>query len=275
MSAYRLIEVRKAYPELDSMCTWNTPGGALELESGEIHLWQADLASNTKALPVLEQTLAADELAKAGQFRLEADRRRYVFAHGALRTILARYLNTTPGALAFRYGSLGKPKLAKGTVRFTMSHSHNLVVCAISRARHVGVDVERVRRDVGTDVARCFCPGAFRLLERLSLRARHRAFFQGWTRLEAWSKARGEGLSLGLETFEDFLCLSDRVLLPAVGDAARKWRWRFHDFSPRRGYMAALAARRANFTLKYWTWQAQDMNTIGRFAARDDSCDSE
>jgi 4'-phosphopantetheinyl transferase len=257
MSVYRLTEVCRVHPELSSVCTWNTPQRALELEGGEIHLWQADLASNMKALPALEQMLAAEELVKAGRFRVEADRKRYIFAHGALRTILARYLNTTPGALAFRYGPEGKPKLAKGAVRFTMSHSHNLVLCAISRARHVGVDVERVRPGVGADVAGCFSPRALRLLETLPPRAQRRAFFQGWTRLEAWSKAQGEQLGSGLETFEDFLDLSDPVLLPALGDAARKWRWRFHDFCPRRGYIAALAVRRANYRLRYWKWQAQ------------------
>jgi 4'-phosphopantetheinyl transferase len=235
------------------------------LDSGEIHLWQADLASNLKNLPALEQMLAAEELAKAAQFRVEVDRKRYIFAHGALRTILSRYLNTTPGALVFRYGPRGKPELAKGAVRFTMSHSHNLVLCAISRVRQLGVDVERVRPEVGPDVAGCFSPRALRLLETLPVRARRRAFFHGWTRLEAWSKAQGQGLSLGLETFEDFLDLSGPVVLPAVGDTARKWRWQFHDFSPRRGYIAALAVRRANYRLRYWKWQAQDTDNLGRF----------
>lgn len=248
------------------MCTWNVPHGPLELNNGEIHLWRADLDCSMNALPALEQTLAPEEFAKAGQFRLELDRNRYILAHGALRTILARYLKTTPGEPVFRYGPQGKPELASGAVRFNTSHSHDLVLWTISRARDVGVDVERVRRGVDEDVAGwLFSLRALRFLEALPQPARRRAFFQGWTRMEAYSKARGEGLKLSSETFEVFLDLSNPVLLRTLGDVGQKWRWWLHDFSPRRGYVAALAARGGKCRLRYWKWQAHDIGNSRQF----------
>ena len=227
--------------------TWSVPHGPLDLKSGEIHLWRVDLNQEGRnALSGLEGTLSADELAKAGGFRSERDRNRYVLAHGALRTILARYLKTTPGEPVFRYGPKGKPELANRAnrgVRFNLSHSHDLVLCAISRAGHVGVDVERVRPGVEKDVAACLSPAALGVLEALPPAERRRAFYQGWTRMEAYSKARGEGLESGLETFEVFL-----------GEQPR--RRCLHDLFPGTGYVGALATRRGNCSLGYWKWQA-------------------
>lgn len=250
--------VRRVPLGLDFRCAWNAPHDALELKSGEIHLWLAHLDRNLNALPALKQTLGPEELAKAGHFRSELDRNRYIFAHGALRTILARYLKTRPGEPVFRYGLQGKPELTSGGVRFNMSHSHNLVLYAISRAPDVGVDVERMRAGIEEDVVRSFSLKALRILEALPQRARRRAFFQGWTRMEAYSKARGEGLTLGLESFEVFLDQSNPVLLPALGDAGQEWPWWLHDLSPRRGYVAAVAVR-GKCRLTCWKWPAHEI----------------
>jgi hypothetical protein len=78
--------------------------------------------------------------------------------------------------------------------------------------------------------------------------ARRRAF-QGWTRIEAYSKASGEGLDSGLETFEIFLDLRTPVLHRPLANAEQRW-W-LHDFSPRRGYVGALAAPPGDCSLRY------------------------
>jgi 4'-phosphopantetheinyl transferase len=239
-------------------CTWNSPPGPLELTGGEIHLWQADLDRNMKALQALEETLGPEELAKAGRFPVGLNRNRYIVAHGVLRTILARYLETTPGEPVFRYGPHGKPELATGEVRFNMAHSHDLVLCAISRTCDVGVDVERVRPGVEDDVMRCFSPGAVRALEALPASARRRAFYQSWTRMEAYAKGCGEGLKSDLPNFDGFLNLSDRVLVPRLEGSGQASRWWFHDFRPRRGYVGALAAGQGRCRFKYWKWQAHE-----------------
>jgi 4'-phosphopantetheinyl transferase len=222
------------------------PHGLLNLNRDEIHLWRADLdREGMKALPALEWSLSRDELEKARGFRSERDRNRYVVAHGALRTILARYLTTTPGEPVFRYGPKGKPELAHGVVHFSMSHSHDLFLCAFSTSG-VGVDVERVRPGVEQDLAEYLSPTARQSLDALTRAAQRRALFQGWTRMEAYSKARGEGLESGLEIFELFLREHPRG-------------WCLHDFSPRRGYVGTLATRRRKRSLRYWEWQAGDM----------------
>ncbi len=185
-------------------------------------------------LPALARTLSPEELARAGRFRRERDRRRYIFAHGVLRAILARYLDGTPAEVSFRYGRERKPALRRGAVRFTLSHADDLVLCVVSRARHVGVDVERVRPGVEA-VMRWLC-------DISPSSAPRRAFFRGWTRLEAQAKARGRAPTLDQRTFAALL----------RGDVGRRW-W-LHDFSPRRGYVAAVVARGREPRLSYWEW---------------------
>jgi 4'-phosphopantetheinyl transferase len=216
-----------------------------------------DLDRNPDGLPALEETLASEERRKAEGFRARSDRNRYVVARAALRNILARYLNTCPGELVFRYGAAGKPELEGGAVSFNISHSHDLALCAISSTCEVGVDVERIASGVEHDLAAWLCSGStFRRLQALPQSARAYTFLQGWTRMEAYSKALGDGLAPSLENFDRFLCRVDE----------RGW-W-FHDFCPRRGYLATLAAQSRRRRLRYRQWQGPGVSDRFRTADR-------
>ena len=235
---------------------WIAPRGPLELKTGDIHLWRVDLDRNPHHLPALEQTLAPAERRRAAAFRFAADRTRYSLTRGALRTILARYLIISPEKLVLRAGPQGKPELAGGELRFNVSHSDGLALFAITSAHDVGIDVERVRGGIEEDISAWFLSlRAIRLLEALPKPARQRAFFQGWTRMEAYSKASGDQISAGLENFDSFLRLRRPVF-----DA-----WWLHDFFPRRGYVATVAARARTCRFSYWRFAAgQAADSVGR-----------
>jgi 4'-phosphopantetheinyl transferase len=228
---------------------WRIPRGPLVLPEGDVHLWRLDLDQNVSCLPDLEEALAPVERRHAAAFRQHADRVRYSMTRGALRNVLARYLNTRPALVAFRRGVHGKPELANGELRFNVSHAHGLALFAISGAHDIGVDVERIRPGIEEDIAGWFLSlRAIRLLESLPKTARRRAFFRGWTRMEAYSKASGDELTLGLENFELFLRRSRSVCFQATA-------WWLHDFFPRRGYVATVAARaRTCRRIRYWKW---------------------
>jgi 4'-phosphopantetheinyl transferase len=241
---------------------WNHPDGPPELRPGDIHLWRADLDGNVRALPALERTLDSQELARASGFHRELERRRYVFAHGALRTILARYLAMPPKDLVFRAGRWGKPELAGGEMRFSLSRSHDLVLCAVSAVRHVGVDVEQVRPGVEDDLAAYLPDGARRRLDGLPGLARRRILLRAWTRLEAWVKSRGTGLEVGLARFDTFVRLG-RARLGSRGRTARRHDGWVHDVVPRPGYVGAVATRRRKSHLRCWMWDTEEMCTQG------------
>jgi 4'-phosphopantetheinyl transferase len=196
--------------------------------------------------------LSADELARAKRLRLPADRHRFIASRGALRQILSGYLNTEAQRLRFRYGPHGKPSLAgpaepcpleQPPLHFSLSHSADLALVAVSRGRRVGVDVERVCADVSSEVvARCFSRREQDELQSLPAHIQHLAFFDCWTRKEAYLKARGEGLSIPLHRFDVSLAPGQPArLLHSAGDPDECSRWSLADLRPGPGFVATLA----------------------------------
>jgi 4'-phosphopantetheinyl transferase len=230
---------------------WRIPPGSLQLPEGDVHLWRLDLDQDVSCLADLEEALAPLERRNAAAFRHHADRVHYSMTRGALRNVLARYLNTQPAQVALRRGLHGKPELANGELRFNVSHTHGLALFAISSAHEVGVDVELIRPGLEEDIAGWFLSlRAIRLLESFPKTARRQAFFRGWTRMEAYSKASGEELTAGLENFEHFLRRSRSVCFQETA-------WWLHDFFPRRGYVGTVAVRaRTCRRIRYWKWSS-------------------
>ena len=228
---------------------------AIKLRRGEVHIWRADLSSNREALSALERTLAPGERQRADQFRFHTDRNRYILAHGLLRSLVAAYLNIPPGEPVFRSGPQGKPELANESLRFNLSHSHELVVCAIGRAGDVGIDVELVRPGVEEDFTRRLSPEALLWLGALPKPVRRRAFFQAWTRMEAYWKARGQGLG-SVDGFERFLRPVARMRHRRIDKGEQQGCCRLHDLAPRRGYVGTLATAGRARSFRLWKWRA-------------------
>jgi 4'-phosphopantetheinyl transferase len=161
-----------------------------------------------------------------------------------LRALLGCYLDRHPGSLGFDYNPYGKPFLAGDSgICFSTSHSHGLVLLAFARGREIGVDIERVRADLGLEeiAARCFSPREIATLHSLRNDLREEAFFACWTRKEALAKAEGEGLALPLCRFEVTLVPGEpAMLLDTKGDPLET-KWTLQEMTPDPGYVAALA----------------------------------
>ena len=133
---------------------------------------------------------------------------RYVVAHGRLRQLLAPLAGIAATAIEFTAGTDGKPALA-GTaaasgLHFNLSHSGTLGLVGWSWRREIGVDVEiwRGMRDEEALVRRYFSAHEIAAWEALPAGQRHEAFFNLWTRKEAYVKALGRGLGLPLHSFD-------------------------------------------------------------------------
>ena len=243
---------------------WPPPPGTLALESDEVHLWRATLDKRAALVKSLWQTLAADERAKADRFYFERDRKHFIVARGVLRDILGRYLNRAPDQLHFCYSGHGKPALAPesagGTFRFNLSHSHGLALYAVTQGREIGVDLERIRPDLAIEeiAERFFSAREVAVLLALPERLRPEAFFNCWTRKEAYIKARGEGLTLPLDEFDVSLAPGEPAALLSVrANLHEAARWSLRELAPGPGYKAALAAEGRIWRLKCWQWIRQ------------------
>jgi 4'-phosphopantetheinyl transferase len=243
------------------LSSWRVPPERLALESGEMHVWRVTLVQPASALKYFLSILSSDEEARAESFYFEKDRNRFIAAHGVLRTILSRYLNVPPERLRFCYGRYGKPALAEDpggrAIRFNMSHSHELALYAVTRDREVGVDLEYIRADFAShEIARqFFSPGEVARLGALPVSMRTEAFFNCWTRKEAYIKATGKGLSLALDQFDVSLAPGEpAVLLSTRENPQEASRWTLRELSPGPGYVAALAVEGRDWRLDCWQW---------------------
>src|SRR5205823_674683 len=63
-----------------------------------------------------------------------------------LRLLLGCYLRLPASKLGFIHNALGKPELAaapgESILKFNLSYSHQIAVCAIALRREVGIDIE-------------------------------------------------------------------------------------------------------------------------------------
>ncbi|HJQ69028.1 MAG TPA: 4'-phosphopantetheinyl transferase superfamily protein [Blastocatellia bacterium] len=236
---------------------WPLPPDAMALADDEVHVWRVYLNKGFSDLERLASILTAEEREKAGRFFFEEHRREYVVSHSILRYLLGRYVEIAPDRLRFRLGEYGKPALAVesggGWLRFNLSHSHGIALYAIARNREVGVDVERIQPDfAGEQIAeRFFSSEEIRALRLIPGHLRDEAFFNCWTRKEAFIKAKGEGLSMPLDSFDVSLAPGEPARLIATrADSDEASRWTLRELSPSDGYVGAVAAEGADWRLK-------------------------
>jgi 4'-phosphopantetheinyl transferase len=160
--------------------------------------------------PALAAVLPASERERAGRYRRAIDRDRTVAAWALARTLLGDLLGEAPADVSIerhchRCGSRdhGKPRLADASagVHFSLAHSGDHVVVAVTRAGPVGVDVEQLKPT--TD---------YRRLQRTTMTADEAAalragggrpldFLRTWVRKEAVTKAVGTGIGTPFNSF--------------------------------------------------------------------------
>lgn len=243
--------------------SWQRPGAEMPaLYADDVHVWRVDFGRESSRVDGAERTLSPDELARARRFRFPRDRERFVSARVLLRELLARYLHVEAGRLRFRYGELGKPALASDSgadaIRFNLSHSESLALFAVTRGREIGVDVERLRRDLPAErlARRFFSPREIDALLALPQHQRQQAFFACWTRKEAYVKARGDGLAFPLDQFDVALVPGEPVAsLRTDGDPEESARWSLQQLDPGPDYVAALAVEGHQWRLRCWEWR--------------------
>jgi 4'-phosphopantetheinyl transferase len=252
--------------------SWLSPPADLALAKDDVHVWRASLDQPAAYVRRLAQMLCPDELERAGRFYHEQHRRRFTVRRGLLRAILGRYLGLKPGQLCFRYGPGGKPSLAspldegQEALRFNVSHSRGLALFALARGRELGIDLEYIRpmAEVGQIVARFFSERENEAFGALPPGQQLEAFFNCWTRKEAYVKARGEGLALSLGQFDVSLAPGEPAALLSTGDDPREAaRWSLRALKPGPGYVAALAVEGHGWRLTCWQWPGHEAESQG------------
>ena len=241
--------------------SWSAPPVAPVLTDATVQVWSAGLDRSVQEQQSFAAVLAPDERQRAARFHFERDRNHFVVSRGLLRTILGRYLRIDTREVHFSYGSHGKPALVappdRAPLRFNVSHTHGEVLLAFTSRRELGVDIEQIRtiEDAAMIAERFFSAQENVVFRALDPQVRDQAFFNCWTRKEAYIKARGEGLSLPLDQFDVTFAPGDPArLLATRPDPTEARRWTLVSLTPAAGYIAALCVEGDDWQATCWRW---------------------
>lgn len=144
-----------------------------------------------------------DKQQRVDSFRFEYDKKRTVAGEMLARKAVSEWCNVAPESIVFDKTKHGKPFAKDLDVEFNISHSEDVVVCAVDN-KPIGIDIEFIR-PVDLQIAkRIFNDNE---MEYLFGKAPSSAdfckttdneiisrFFELWTKKEAYAKCIGTGI---------------------------------------------------------------------------------
>jgi 4'-phosphopantetheinyl transferase len=214
---------------------WSTPGRRGDAQGGtRLSLWWAPLDVSATVLAGLAACASSEERRRAGRFTRPRDCRRFLAARGWLRHVLASELSCAPHHVPIVTDNRGKPRIAHSDLSFSASRTADVALYALSWSTELGVDIEVVRETAEARgiVARFMSPAERHALDSLPRAQRLVAFFDCWTRKEAYGKAIGTGLGSSMRELD--LWAGDSAPVTVHG-------WTVHQIDLAPGFAGAVA----------------------------------
>ncbi|MEA5452793.1 4'-phosphopantetheinyl transferase superfamily protein [Leptolyngbya sp. CCNP1308] len=248
---------------------WEPAPQQVALAANEVHLWRASLEVEDTTIHQLYPLLNSAEQDRAGRFRFERDRRRFIVARANLRKILSCYLNRNAQDICFVYGPHGKPALGfeqnEGNIKFNLSHAKGWAIYAIIQHHEIGVDIEAMQPKLSWQnlVERFFSEDEKALIQQTPKSIQRQLFFQAWTRKEAVLKAIGCGLSLSPECIEVALAAAPSTYLAQASWGAKgNYDLSLYDIKLASNYVGALAIEHNQLGMQFRHYIAPSLSEV-------------
>jgi 4'-phosphopantetheinyl transferase len=228
----------------------------LTLKLDDVHIWSVCLLDNERDIYYLSSLLSKDEEERAGRFRFPRDQERFIITRGILRCLLAGYLEETPQAIEIMYGLWGKPCLSKEkSLHFNVSHSGDYAVFAFTRDYEVGIDLERIDKNIELEEMALiiFSQAELNYWEKLHPEEKVDFFFKVWVKKEAFLKALGKGWLENDEKikFEELYSFEQNL----DGETSKNELGFLHYFQCVSGYTSAFFAKGPILEPTYFNWK--------------------
>jgi len=180
----------------------------LDLAANEIHIWVTkpeELLGNDELLASYSTLLTSTETAKQQRYKFAKDRHDALITRAFVRDLLSYYADVAPQDWQFEKGNKDKPEVINCPLplRFNISHTKNLIICAVTLEDDIGCDVENTGRNnnVLAIAERYFSSTEIDELFVLPEAQQRNRFFDYWTLKESYIKAWGLGLAIPLADF--------------------------------------------------------------------------
>lgn len=218
----------------------------------DVELWllQGDFKRpGEDATAPLAALLSQAECDQHQRYRHEQRRGQFLCSRALLRCVLSRYQAVAPMAWVFEHSAQGKLQLAQPHsetgLLFNLSHTQDLIVCAVACHRAVGVDAEHSGRpcDYAAIAQRYFTPAEIHALTAPPEAQCKARFFEFWTLKEAYVKALGHGLAYAFNRFH-FILEESRIRINDSLDPDADDKWTFYSSAFDNHYRIALCLGR-------------------------------
>lgn len=148
--------------------------------------------------------MSKDKQLRVDRFRFVDDKKRTVAGEMLARKAIAEWCSVSPESITFGTQKYGKPYAKNLCVEFNISHSGDMVVCAVDD-KPIGIDIEKIR-PINLTVAKRICTdeelgylfGRTPKEHDFVYTTNHEVltrFFELWTAKEACGKCIGVGIS--------------------------------------------------------------------------------
>lgn len=179
----------------------------LDLQPNQVDIWyvQPQQIQQVELLQRYAELLTHDETRRQQRYKFSKDRHDALITRAFVRCVLSHYADTRPKDWRFIKGEKDKPEIENPPLplRFNLSHTENLIVCAVMLEHDIGIDVEYLPRnnDILAIADRYFSPLEVEELFSLPEEQQRSRFFDYWTLKESYIKACGLGLAIPLDHF--------------------------------------------------------------------------
>lgn len=150
----------------------------------------------------LSSFVSAKRREKINRYKFKSDRMLSLYAAVITRLAIVRETGIKNNELAFDCPDMKKPSLSAPSIDtpldFNFSHTNGAVLMGLSTDSTIGVDVERIRTAPFNTMEIICHPAEADYI--ISSADKEKAFFEIWTKKEAYTKCRGTGLSVDLKS---------------------------------------------------------------------------
>jgi len=177
-------------------CTFtNKTNSVSVLPHGRVDVYHGSTETFKSNIAKLNDKLSLNEKERSSKFLFESDRYTYIVCHAYLRMILSLKLGRPPSQIEILVDENNKPFVEDNPLYFNISHDRNVFAIVFSDYTPVGIDIEKIKRDldyssllnsVFTGKEICY------VLDNPAISPE--MFFLLWTRKEALLKAIGTGI---------------------------------------------------------------------------------
>jgi 4'-phosphopantetheinyl transferase len=220
----------------------------LGLPDDEVHLWIAN--PEGPDLPAVLRSwrhlLSGSEKERSAKFLSQRARDYFLLTRAMVRIILSRYSNTDPQDWTFTANRFGRPQIqgpVSTKIRFNISHTDGMIVCAVRKTCDVGVDVENLARitEALELAGRFFTASEVDQLKTASAEHLNRYFLRLWTLKEAFVKAIGHGLSTPLNSCSFDIMGWPEIVFSTNNTTYERSRWLFYVREPSVSHVLSVA----------------------------------